>query len=571
MRTTRGERRDRNRRANMSIPSSSSGIIVLAGYYPPKDVVHFHCYAAETASSSSSSLANRNHGVTAADCCTLIFHAQSRMQEINEDQVAFDGEDQDYPRRFGGGRILADFSLVECEQNLLHLRRGPPLMDKSWFLSRNFPQKSLPLPFSLVGMLTHTPNKTAARNLESEPDPCSSMVQLWCSWRWFLWNGSTDTDDSGHWIAQGKETKPMNAAWVPTTETTDAKSQIRNGNNASSFIHLFSSLSKSGGMHRELRQKLSFSLPTDFLASGEASTVTALRSQYDYSIDIILSIPPGLFINVEDASFTTVPGMKIAVSSIGNSSRGSGARTVSNEDGGNSKAGTENLSSTVDTALIIDQEEPAFVSPGHLVLCRLTGPLAYAPVILVDSPAVHDESNVADQGTDSLPATTTTIELTWDTHLHVRYPMPIQNNNNNDKISHHHYYSQITFMPPMIVAGKIFDRETKSHSYTLTSAAASADAAAAHDDGTVAVPFWMLPRQAPLTLWVAAGHHDDFQPIFVLTLLAALIGTVVLLRDMMFLYTPRDDSSISSSSRTKMASQSSSPLSDRQIKTKKDE
>jgi hypothetical protein len=396
-------------------------------------------------------------------------------------------------------------------------------------------------------------------------------VKLWCSWRWFLWN-DTAADDSGHWIAQGKETKPMNAAWVPmtrtrdnrlisTTTTTDAEPKIQNDNNASSFIHLSSTLSKSGGMHRELRQKLTFSLPTDFLASGETSAAAALRSQYDFSI--LLPIPPGIFINVEDASFTTVPGMKIAVSSISSSSRGSRApRVVSNEDEGNSKVRT-NLNSTVDTALVIDQEEPAFASPSQLVLCRLTGPLAVAPVIF-DSP-VHDESNGGGQGRpDSLSATT--IELTWDTHLHVRYPLPIQNNNNNQDSQH--YYSQLTFMPPMIVAGGIFYSET-SHSFTLASAN-SADADSAN--GTVAVPFWMFPRQAPLTLWVAAGHQDDFGPVFVLTLLAALFGTVVLLRDMMLLYTPRDDaSSSSSSSRTRKASQSFSPLSDRQFKTKKEE
>jgi hypothetical protein len=504
-----------------STSSSSLGIVVLAGYYLPQHVLHFQCYAATSASSSFAS----DHRA-AADCCTSILRAQSRLQHAINKEVQ-EGREIVEHARFGVGRILPDFSVVECKQNLLPLRHPPPtIIGQSW----------------LLGMMTHTPNKTATRKLESDEqaDLCTKVedqtVVQGCSWRWFLWNG-TAGDDSGHWIFDAaKEADPsnsskiMSAAWIPTysrANPADDEPQIHqsSSNDFSSFIHLSSTLSKTGGMHRELRQRLVFSLP------GETSSAAAAALQYDYSIDVLLSIPSGLFINVEDASFTTIPGMKIAVSSISssNSSRGGspGARTV----GGN----TEN--STIDTTiLIIDQEEPAFVSPCHLVLCRLTGPLASAPGVDSDGSSGGD----GDQGPDFSLPTTTTVELTWDTHLHVRYPLPIRS-------SHHHdYYSQISFMLPMIVAGEIVDRKT-NHSYTLASAT-SADAAAA-----AATSVWILlpQRQAPHTLWVAAGHQDDFGPVFVLTLLAALIGTIVLLRDMMLLYNQDDASSLS---RTRTAS-----------------
>jgi hypothetical protein len=545
---------------------SSTGTIVLAGYYHAQHVLHFQCYAEPENNSS-------NHA--AADCCNSILRAQSRIQAIitttdKEDEV--DAVGQDYPMLGGVGSILADVSIIDCEHNLVHLPHPPPSLIRSHrWLSAVFPQQP-GLSLSLVGMLTHTPNKTVARNLESDPDPCASanvgvvdqQVVQWCSWRWFLWN---DTANAGDWITTAKEATPisssggiMNAAWV-STRTKDnsnqhistpdhaaaepAQNQSGNSEDASSFIHLSSTLSKSGGMHRELRQRLTFSLPKSSIdlmtSSGEAAAAAAsiVRfQQYDYSIDILLSLPSGLFINVEDASFTTVPGMKIVVSSISSStSSRSGGGLQGHEDTSMIRT---NATST-DTAIIIDQEEPAFTSPSHLVLCRLTGSLASAPV-------VSHESN-GGQGPDSslIP---TTIELTWDTHLHVRYPLPIQNNNNNEQAWRHDEFSQITFMPPIIAAGEIFNPETR-HSYSL---AASADTAIA--------PFWMLPRQAPPpTLWVAAGHQDDFMPVFLLTLLAALLGTVVLLRDMMFLFTARDDASSSSSLST---------LSDKHLQTKKD-
>jgi PIG-X / PBN1 len=573
-----------------SSSSSSSGILVLVGYYQPKDVLHFQCYAND-ATVKDDSGAPSSSSAAADSCCTSIWRAQSHMQQaINiEDQKVTD----DYPMFVGKRGILhASFSVVECEQNILyprHHHHHPTqlLPAHSWFLSSVLPQQGLSSVqfLSLLGMLTRTSNKTAARNLESEDDehlldPCSRStksngivnqnIQLqWCSWRWLLWDDADN--DFGHLIIDttknaakasysNSSSMSNNAAWVPTNRVLataaaaahDDEPPIQNGddsnNKIASFIDLSSTLSKSGGMHREIRQKLTFSLPTT-AAAAAISASSLLRSppeQYDYSIDVLLQLPSGLFINVEDATLTTVPGMKIAVSSIGSSRHGGSSRawTLSNteeEDGRNSNmAGTNTTSSsTMETTIIIDQEEPAFVSPSHLVLCRLTGPLASASVVH------HDESNGSGQrhgGPDSsLPTTIATIELTWDTHLHVRYPWPMQNSHRGDS------YTQITFMPPMIVAGEIFDRKT-NHSYTLVPfATTSADADAAAHDGA---PFWMMPpaRQAPHTLWVATGYQDDFGPVFVLTLLAALMGTFVLLRDMMLIFQQDDASSSSSSS-----------------------
>lgn len=129
----------------------------------------------------------------------------------------------------------------------------------------------------------------------------------------------------------------------------------------------------------------------------------------------------------------------------------------------------------------MDEEEPQFVSRPHAVVVRLSG--------------------------GNIETTSSAIHMDWITKVHVRYPTPL--NDEGD-------YSRIVMLPPVLVAGRCVKREEGSNDSYLILEPQGLD----HQD-----------YPPPLIGWVAAGKTQDFPLVVTVTVLATLLGTVILWRN----------------------------------------
>ena len=158
---------------------------------------------------------------------------------------------------------------------------------------------------------------------------------------------------------------------------------------------------------------------------------------------------------------------------------------------------------TLHNTTIIDIEEPAFASPSHAVLIRLT------------------KMNL--QANDEF--------LSFAIKIHLRYPKPVEDHDDEGA------FRKVMLPAPMLVAGcmewhQTSNRnDTKQHPTTTTT--------------TTVTNFQLSPwsttkfiisgqQHTPmLVTWVAAGHARDLLPVLCITLVVAVTGAVIMMRDIL--------------------------------------
>lgn len=228
-------------------------------------------------------------------------------------------------------------------------------------------------------------------------------------------------------------------------------------------VHLESELSELGGMHRDLRHRITIKTASRSNIKEEHNSSSTAK----ISMIMALHILSDLFVNVEDLFRFETSGISAEL------------------------VPTENV--------IIDQEEPAFVSPPHGLLVHVT----------VEQSAVAAAAAIA-------AATTATFEFV--TMLHVRYPLPFSANETDS-------FRLVVLPPPRLLIATLVwgDRDPDAdvmyeNVHILFSPPNSA-------------PHQQQDQRRLLSLWVAAGHQADYQFTLGITLLTAVVGAIIMLRD----------------------------------------
>jgi hypothetical protein len=139
---------------------------------------------------------------------------------------------------------------------------------------------------------------------------------------------------------------------------------------------------------------------------------------------------------------------------------------------------------------VIDQEEPSFVSPAHALL-------------------VHVSARLDNDG--SLGWMHTQYTLHFGTKLHVRYPKPFAVPYNTSA-----NFRQVMMPRPELLTGTvIWHHSTGADTYNIHVPACRPSLTPLH----------------PLELWIAAGHQYQYHVVWWVTLLVAIVGALVMLRD----------------------------------------
>jgi hypothetical protein len=207
-----------------------------------------------------------------------------------------------------------------------------------------------------------------------------------------------------------------------------------------------STLSSVGGLHREWQHQFTVSFGAE---------ITAVETGY-LTLEYLLHVGSDVFVNVEDAvQILTLPFL--------------------DDDDLRSRW---NISIQHDPYRVIDQEEPAFVSPQHVVLVQLQGPMTRHPG--ADQPMVFE-----------------TV-----TKLHLRYPEPLDQGTCN--------FVQFPLMPPNLLQASFVTASGQRY----------------QQHGSV------LPRAPPVGVWIATGRASDYIWVVTVSVLASVVGAVVILRDL---------------------------------------
>jgi len=185
------------------------------------------------------------------------------------------------------------------------------------------------------------------------PPPLPSEYAT-ADWKFYAWD---EASALGQWwdaaVTSSLETSASTAKVLQSF--TEQVLNPRGGIFGNSSIQLKGKLSENGGMHRKLHQTLRVRLPET------GPTFRAIAH-------ILVVLPPGLFLNIEDA-IETPPGSLLKQFRV----------------------------LDVPPGRVIDQEEPAFVSQSHGVLLQI-----------------------------EFPAQEEFLEVQWVLLLHTRYPKPLQ-------------------------------------------------------------------------------------------------------------------------------------------------
>jgi len=241
----------------------------------------------------------------------------------------------------------------------------------------------------------------------------------------------------GRWLSLDDDDALHFQSWLGNNDSTTTAAAAAFG---VPVVHLESQLLPSGGMHRDLRHRIT--LQNKQAAAAAVTTITTLI--------LALQIPYDLFVNVEDlVRVETTAGAVVGT-----------VRLVRHN-----------------TTVIIDQEEPAFVSPPHALLLEIT-----------------IDNNTTD---------TTTTLFQFVTKLHVRYPLPVSGDDEGS-------FRLVVMPPPRLLAAT---STTTSNSEPITTTILSSR------------------HEQPLSLWVAAGRQEHYWFTLGVTFLASVVGAVIMLRD----------------------------------------
>lgn len=273
--------------------------------------------------------------------------------------------------------------------------------------------------------------------------------------------------------------------------------------NKNNNIQLMSALSEAGGMHRRWHHELQIELCNDTCSGIIDSNPGCPRGGgicCSFAIWIVMHIPSGLFINVEDAfEIQTNPPPTTTTGSVPPQSQ-------------QSPTTGRVVSLTIDLLtndnIVIDQEEPSFSSPPHTVVYRVN--------------AVWDAPNTrstAEGGSSNQMPLVAVGRVQWDTLLHVRYPKPLPSSSSwffsgKDTSLSSSSSSFISLVPPQIIMATLGRREEMV--------------------GRRQPLVFLTPvmDDAPIRFSIAAGYASDLIPVLIVTLAMTWIGTVLLLRGM---------------------------------------
>jgi PIG-X / PBN1 len=222
-----------------------------------------------------------------------------------------------------------------------------------------------------------------------------------------------------------------------------------------------SNLAASGGLHRDLEHCITLtSPPPSSHAHGSLDTTGIMQ----VSLYLLIHLPSDLFVNVEDLFL------------------------YSNDAATTAASWNVTL---VPPLTVIDQEEPAFVSPAHALLVRVSARLG------------------DDSSREWMPPPRYTMQFV--TKLHVRYPKPFAAAYNKSA-----NFRRVMLPQPELLTGAVI----RHHSTGMEMFNIHVQAC--------------LPSSTflyPLELWIAAGHQYQYAFVWWMTLLVAIAGALVMLKD----------------------------------------
>ena len=216
----------------------------------------------------------------------------------------------------------------------------------------------------------------------------------------------------------------VNGRWNEGPMVSPFPSEITN-NGVTFSANIHSSLSPDGGMHRLLHHAISIKCPEETTES------------YQASLTMLVFVTEHFFVDIDDP-------------------------LLSSHDGG---------VATLVSRERIDIEQPAFVSPQHVIMVQVT----------MDDGRCNE-----------------TTTYSFATKLHVRYP-PLTTTGHFD----------IVFPAPLLRSGWL--AMSQQQNYTLEQ---------------------QVTWQPPILLNVATGWQDDYAWVGIVTILWSLVGSILLLRDL---------------------------------------
>jgi hypothetical protein len=370
----------------------------------------------------------------------------------------------------GNERIACCDWIVQTASKLPHTGDGDYDASPSWTASlcarhlaavpttssRSSQVDDVPSPSQLATYMFLYPRRTPETANGLFPPPSSPPPTLTNedndptrSWKHFVW--STEASGTGEWLVDN-ERRPAISILQDNTNINDDDDV----DDAAVNTSLRSTLSETGGMHRDFHHVLQLgNVPPEC----QRIDTMERNNSCTFSVWISLYLPPDVFVNTEDAFSSNHPSIDFQIYTADH--------------------GKE----------LIDQEEPAFASPWHVVLVHLQGPVG-----VLDAQQMH-----------STP--TTMIVIEWDTLLHIRYPSPVLNRD----------FARMHALAPQLVDGEILqsiDATTNTTRWKMMMAPNSNDL-----------------DPAVLSTWLAVGREEDYPWVLGFTMVAATVGAVVMLRD----------------------------------------
>ena len=247
-------------------------------------------------------------------------------------------------------------------------------------------------------------------------------------------------------------------------------------------VWLHTILSQSGGMHRTMDHFIHVQPPPP------PTPLFDRPSHANVTLYMLLHLPSHVFINIEDCFQYDTPHT--------NTTLLQSLRIVS--------------PSLPDT-LNIDQEEPEFVSPAHIVLIEIQ-----LLVPLLKHGATKDDDDV-----DVDPWNNVTSTIHFGTTFHIRYPKPFSTTNPS-RLNHHMVttFRHVWMAPPILTSG---------HATTTT---ATTTNNIQNEEITEMMVIIVKEQHSMLQLWIAGGHQSHFTITMITTITVAMIGSMIMLYDL---------------------------------------
>ena len=238
------------------------------------------------------------------------------------------------------------------------------------------------------------------------------------------------------------------------------------------FVHvdMVTELSVFGGMHRTIDHTISVQPPSyPQLAS------VRLSKNVNITLNMIYQLPSNLFINVEDCF-----------------QHGTNNIWHDNDDTFQAQLQSLNIVPPLHPEVLnIDQEEPEFMSPAHIVLVQIKLRLR----------------NIEKAGSNL--STTTPAKIHFSTKLHIRYPKPFT-----------------------MLETSLDDDGTASSTFRHLLMAPPVLTSAVTDDHRQNIVVILQNQETFLQLWIAAGHQSHFVFTILTTIAVAIVGSFIMLYDL---------------------------------------